>query len=593
MELRGLYITIALVDKLTPNLRRIDSAITQTKSKIATLGTSLIYMSASFDKCLATAAYFFEQVDKAEKEAIIRARYHSKVIQEIALKYETLKSKVISYASTVKTSLASATAFIREHTLALVGVGVGASYFLKKAVDSGAQWELMLEGIKRVAKETGRDYKSIMKILQEETDALTDRVALAQAVLKLMTTSLTDEQIRQFIRAAKEGTTVLGYDFNEQIVLLAKGFKQLEANILDNMAVNIRLEQIYEKASKQFGVTREQLTEAQIQQVLFNEILKQTAKYQGMWEAKLKSSSGALAEFRTAIRDLTLAIGETLLPIITPLIRGLTHLIRTINEIPFAKTTIAVGVLSLAFLGLVGTVATHIVPAIREGATILARLFIPSAVRSAYATGGLTMALRTMALTARTASISLLGLQIPLLPLIATIGAVVGAVLLLQHAWVHNWFDIRDKTQAAINAIRGAIDWLIGGIKTLIGWITAIPTKISEAWNFIARNPIGKVAEFAFGLTPIGVGINLAKTIHHVIKPEISTDLTKVIPTPSQLVSSTVIHQPTTTYQIKHEHKTIHLTVPKIEINVKNGDKETIKRAVREVIERDLASHGC
>ena len=71
MELRGLYVTIALADKLTPHLRRIDSAINHTKSKIATLGTSLMYMSASFDKSLAMTAHFFERVDRAERDAII------------------------------------------------------------------------------------------------------------------------------------------------------------------------------------------------------------------------------------------------------------------------------------------------------------------------------------------------------------------------------------------------------------------------------------------------------------------------------------------------------------------------------------------
>ena len=79
--------------------------------------------------------------------------------------------------------------------------------------------------------------------------------------------------------------------------------------------------------------------------------------------------------------------------------------------------------------------------------------------------------------------------------------------------------------------------------------------------------------------------------IPRLVKPEITHELTRITPTPSQLVSSTVVNQPTHhVYNIKHEHRTIQ--VPKIEIHLKNGDKETIKRALREIFEQDFASHG-
>ena len=140
----------------------------------------------------------------------------------------------------------------------------------------------------------------------------------------------------------------------------------------------------------------------------------------------------------------------------------------------------------------------------------------------------------------------------------------VGSIILL----IRNIDRLRSATSSALTAIKSLWDKTIGWIITKIDEFI---TKIRQAWEFITKSPIGKVVEFVFGLTPVGAGINLAKTITHVVKPEITHEFTRITPTPSQLVSSTVVNQPTHhVYNIKHEHKTIQ--VPKIEIHLKNGD---------------------
>ncbi|RLI82718.1 hypothetical protein DRP04_03275, partial [Archaeoglobales archaeon] len=351
-----------------------------------------------------------------------------------------------------------------------------------------------------------------------------------------------------------------------------------------------------------------------------------------------------------------------------------------------------------------------------------------------------------------TAQIAIAGLSVPLLPLIAGITAVVGAVLLLQDVLVKGWEKsylgrfvswlldklptLKSAAEAvgnAINWLRQGFDWLAKSIGGVIHWIqqaidrigpleyiimgpvgpivylithidklksatssalsaiksawdatigfiinkiSELIAKVKQAWNFIAKSPIGKLGSFMFN--PIGVIMRAVKIIQpkikpiiekpemdkrfyeegsvvlkvktpkikpeiekpelswleqlylrvkplfemtkipeltgiikylpqiiqpevknlvagityvpKLIKPEISADLTKIVPTPSQLVSSTVIHQPTT-YQIKHEHKTI--SVPKIEINV-HGIKDPDEFADRVIkkIERKLEAYG-
>ena len=564
--IRDIYIQWAIRDRITDRVARINRTIDLAVRKASLASTQYMYMSAAFEKSLANTAYFFAQVDKAEREAIIRSKHHSRVVQELALKYDMVKSKVVAYASQVRASLSTATSYIREHSLVLMGMGLAAGYSFMRAIQAGANWELTLQSIKRLAQTTGRDYQKIVKIIEEETDNLVDRAALAEGVLKLMTTSLSDEQIQQFIRAVKEGSTAMGQDFNEQIALVAKGFKQLISEILDNIGVNTRLEVIYEKASKQFGVSRDQLTEAQIQQVLFNEILQQTAKYQGMWNEKLKSSAGAISGFSVAMRDLTTAVGETFLPLITPAIQGVTAFINTINKIPIARTVIGATLLTGAFLGLAGAFYAHVVPAIETGASLLLTRWVPASVQAAYASGGLTAALRASAIAFR-------GLAVAVLtnPITWAILGIVSAILLLQDVLVKGWEKsylgqavawfleklsflkpVAEGVATAINYLRQGFEWItlaiqrfitwiqqgldaIGPLKyalfgpagaiiflaqnfdkvtsaiqRFIDWITAIPSKVQEVWRAITENPIFKVIQ---ALTPFGAAIVTRKTI--------------------------------------------------------------------------------
>ena len=248
----------------------------------------------------------------------------------------------------------------------------------------------------------------------------------------------------------------------------------------------------------------------------------------------------------------------------------------------------------------------------------------------------------------------------------------VGSIILL----IRNIDRLKYATSSALTSIKSLWDRTIGWIITKIDEFI---TKIKQAWDFIAKSPIGKAIETAFSFTPAGAILNAIKIVQprikpviekpemdkrfyeegsvvlkvktpkikpeiekpelswleqlylrvkplfemtgipeltgiiryipdvvkpevrnlmagvtyipKLVKPEITHELTRITPTPSQLVSSTVVNQPTHhVYNIKHEHRTIQ--VPKIEIHLKNGDKETIKRALREIFEQDFASHG-
>ena len=182
---------------------------------------------------------------------------------------------------------------------------------IRDIVTANIELESSMKTIQIVSMRTGRSYAEVMGIISNSMDAFTDRAALMEGTLKLLATSLSTKEIKQFINAVKEGSAAMGMDFNEQLPLITRGFKQLTANILDNIGVTIYLDDVKRRAAAANKVTVAQLTEEQIHRELLNIILEQTAKYTGAYAAQLDTAKGSVARMSTEWKLLTQALSDT------------------------------------------------------------------------------------------------------------------------------------------------------------------------------------------------------------------------------------------------------------------------------------------
>jgi len=194
---------------------------------------------------------------------------------------------------------------------AINGILQGTIKAINDLVMGGVELEANMAALSVVSDRTGRSFASVMGTINQNVDAFMTRGQAMQGTLRLLSTELSTDQINNFIGAVKEGSAAMGYQAGEQLPLIARGYKQLTANILDNIGVTVYLQRIRRRAARELDVTVDSLSEAQIHTALYNEIIEQTAKYTGTYASMMDTAKGSMARIGTEWVRLTETVSST------------------------------------------------------------------------------------------------------------------------------------------------------------------------------------------------------------------------------------------------------------------------------------------
>lgn len=157
-----------------------------------------------------------------------------------------------------------------------------------------------------------------------------------------------------------------------------------------------------------------------------------------------------------ALVPLIIQLADNIAPVVAAIIEWIATFAQLHPTI--AQVALAIGVLAPAILGVIAVLGPVI-----AGITALAGVF--SAVAPAVGIA--------------TAAIGLLA---------SPIGLVVAAVAALVLAWSQNWFGIRDTTQAAVQAISGAMSGFMSGVgATWESWTASLAQKASTGWDGVQQ----------------------------------------------------------------------------------------------------------
>jgi len=213
-------------------------------------------------------------------------------------------------------------------------------------VKDAMEYEAVSRGIATVSKATGRDVANVMAVIKKHSGELMSELDLTRGVLKLLSTSLTEVQIDEFIVMVKNGAAAMGEDMSVAFSMVSKGLKTYRMQNFDLIGVNERMVNIYKKVNKSLSETSKayiyaidrsgELTEEQrnaiIEQTLFNEVQNKSAVFTGIFAEYMRSTTGQVARLNTSMKDLGKDIGMLVLPRVGDLADKLSSIIKKIKN---------------------------------------------------------------------------------------------------------------------------------------------------------------------------------------------------------------------------------------------------------------------
>ena len=219
---------------------------------------------------------------------------------------------------------------------------------LSAAANKIMDYEATMISLKEVSRTTFRDYNDVLAAMGTQMGGLADKAQVASGYLKGLTTTLTVDQITKMTQAVKDASIAMGEDFGTQLPLIIKAIKQLNPNILDNIGVTVRLDQVNKRIREGYYGMGKAVNEATQQHAIFTEIMKQTAKFAGQEAKFLTTLKGKWTVLKTAATDALMDIGNALMDAFsTDAKDGLTEItsaIKVVGENASSVANIFIGV---------------------------------------------------------------------------------------------------------------------------------------------------------------------------------------------------------------------------------------------------------
>jgi len=143
------------------------------------------------------------------------------------------------------------------------------------ALSGAANYSILLKGQEAYAKQTGKSLSGISKIIQKASKHMLSYKEAATSAALATTSGLTTKQIEKMTEAALGASVALGRNMSDSMDRLTRGIVKAEPEILDELGIIIRLDNVYKEYADSIGVATASLSEYEKMQARTNVILGQ------------------------------------------------------------------------------------------------------------------------------------------------------------------------------------------------------------------------------------------------------------------------------------------------------------------------------
>ncbi len=230
------------------------------------------------------------------------------------------------------------------------------------------------EGITEAAGTTSEavleDFKTFSAGMITNADAMSSFNTAAQLVGKQFALELPEAM--GYLSKVSAAT---GQDMGFMLDSLVKGVGRLSPMILDNLGIQVDLTAAYEAYGQEIGKTAGELTKAEQQTALMNQVMQLLAENTAAMPEVAGTAAAAFGAFQTTLQDTKDAIGLALLPVVTPLLQAFADLAQKV--LPPLVSFLTESVIP-AIAGLVAWFRDEVMPRLQETGRVLRETLGPA-----------------------------------------------------------------------------------------------------------------------------------------------------------------------------------------------------------------------
>lgn len=335
--------------------------------------------------------------------------------------------------------------------MAAFGAAVTAAFGL--TVKAAMEVEGTRTAFENLAKANGQSADEILKAMQEASKGTVSASDLMLAANRGMTLGVAknSKEFASLMEIARDRARTMGMTTTKAFDDIVTGIGRGSPLILDNLGLTISIAEANEKYAKELGKTTSELTDAEKQQALLNEVLRQGQATIDKTAQGTLTSSEALQKLKASLVNVTATLGQALLPLIQRVSAIIAGVLEKIQDWIATNPDLA------KTLTIIGTVLGVV----------------------AGALGGLLMVLPKLRLA--WLAFNSVFVASPIGLIITAIGVLTAAGIAL---W-QNWDKVKAFFVEAFEAIKSAV---LNGVKAIMdswikfaGWIPGLKGKLEEA----------------------------------------------------------------------------------------------------------------
>lgn len=204
--------------------------------------------------------------------------------------------------------------------------------FVKGAIDLRARADTLGLSLEHVGKQAGYSAQEIAQAEEEVKSMGITTVSARQSLLRLTRANIDWSEASKLARIAQDSAVIAGINSSQAFDRLVRGIQKQEPELLDELGIQLRRTEAYERLADQLGKTTKELTDAERQQAILNEVYRQSEVVAGSYENAMGSVGKQMTSLPRLFEELQLAIGGAFQEALQAKVTFMTNKLKELNK---------------------------------------------------------------------------------------------------------------------------------------------------------------------------------------------------------------------------------------------------------------------